>query len=90
MCRTMNDLTDRSTFISQSSNDDEYESKTYIMDRTSFIHPDNRKMRDEYIERYFSSQIDDENKSAVGVYPIADDDKVKPFDRPKLKPIYSI
>ena len=86
----MNDLTGRSTFISQSRNDDEYESKTYIMDRTSFIHPDNRKMRDEYIERYLSSQIDDELKSAVGVNPIADDDKVKPFDRSKLKPIYSI
>ena len=85
----MNDLTDRSTFIRQSSNDDEYESKTYIMDRKSFIHPDNRKMRDEYIERYFTSQIDDELKSAVGVNPIADDDKVKPFDRSKLKPIHT-
>ena len=86
----MNDLTDRSTYIRQSSIDDEYESKTYIMDRKSFIHPDNREMRNEYIERYFASQIDDELKSAVGVYPIADDDKVKPFDRSKLKPIYSI
>lgn len=85
----MNDLTDRSTFISQSSNDDEYESKTYIIDRKSFIHPDNRKMRNEYIERYFSSQIDDENKSAVGVYPIADDDKVKPIDRSKMKSIHT-
>ena len=89
MCRTMNDLTDRSTYISQSRNDNEYESKTYIMDRTSFIHPDNRKMRDEYIERYFTSQIDDELKSAVGVNPIADEDKVKTFDRSKLKPIHT-
>ena len=89
MCRTMNDLTDRNTFISQSNNYDEYESKTYIMDRKSFIHPDNRKMRNEYIERYFASQIDDEHKSDVGVYPIADDDKVKTIDRSKLKPIHT-
>ena len=81
MSQITDDLQDGVLDTDHINKDSEPDRTTYILSRKSFIHPNNRKMRDEYIERYFGSQIDDENKSSVGVYPKSESEKVKPFDK---------
>ena len=74
----MNNLTDRRTFLSQTTSENEFEETTHIMDRSSFTHPDNRKMRDDFLERH--SKIEDVNKSTFGVCLLDDDERVRYFD----------
>lgn len=74
----MNNLTDRRTFLSQTTSENEFEGTTNIMDRSSFTHPDNRKMRDDFFERH--SKIEDTNKSTFGVRLLDDDERVRYFD----------
>ena len=74
----MNNLTDRRTFLSQTTSENEFEETTHIMDRSSFTHPDNRKMRDDFLERH--SKIEDVNKSTFGVRLLDDDERVRYFD----------
>ena len=75
----MNNLTDRRSFINQPKNDYEFERTTNIMDRSAFTHPDNRKMRDDFLERH--SKIENKHKSPFGVCFLDDDERVRYFDR---------
>lgn len=81
MSRTMNNLVDRKSFINYNKNENDFEGTTYIMDRTTFIRPENRKIRDEHIERFLYSKIEDIPKSTFGVNILVDDEKVRYFDK---------
>ena len=65
MKSTLNNLTDRKTFISQYDLSDEMSHTNNIMDRNTFIRPENRNMRNELLERH--SKIGTQEKSKIGV-----------------------
>lgn len=75
--RTMNNLTDRKTFISQYDQDWEGSQTDYLMDRMTFLQPENRDMRDELMERH--SKMGTQEKLKMGVEVLDDDEKVRSF-----------
>ena len=77
MKSTLNNLTDRKTFISQYDLSDEMSHTNNIMDRDTFIRPENRNMRNELLERH--SKIGTQEKSKIGVEFLNEDERVKCF-----------
>ena len=77
MKNTLNNLTDRKTFMSQYDLSDEMSHTNNIMDRNTFIRPENRNMRNELLERH--SKIGTQEKSKIGVEFLDEDERVKSF-----------
>lgn len=77
----LNNLSDRRTFLSQTRSKNEFDEPIVIMDRSTFTHQDNKKMRDEYVMRFLSSKIEDEHKSSFGLYFLDDEERVRYFNR---------
>ena len=77
MKSTLNNLTDRKTFISRYDSVGEMSHTNNLMDRDTFIRPENRNMRNELLERH--SKIGTQEKSKIGVEFLDDDERVKSF-----------
>ena len=77
MKNTFNNMTDRKTFISRNDSNGEMSHTNNILDRDTFIRPENRNMRNELLERH--SKIGTQEKSKIGVEFLEEDERVKSF-----------
>lgn len=74
---TKNNLTDRKTFISQYNKDWEGGKTYHLMERLTFLRPENKDMRDELMERH--SKTGTQEKSKIGVEFLDENERVRSF-----------
>ena len=79
---TKNNLTHRKTFICQYNKDWEGGQTYHLMDRMTFLRPENKDMRDELMERH--SKTGTQEKSPIGIEFLDEDERVRSFSYFKI------